>query len=50
MIALDTNILTRLWYGEAEVLRGLATFPESELAIPVVVLEEVLRGRFNADA
>ena len=48
MIALDTNILTRLWYGEAEVLRRLATLSESELSIPVVVLEEVLRGRLNA--
>ena len=48
MIALDTNILTRLWYGEPEVLRRLATFSESELSIPVVVLEEVLRGRLNA--
>jgi tRNA(fMet)-specific endonuclease VapC len=48
MIALDTNILTRLWFGEAEVVRRLAAFHESELAVPVVVLEEILRGRLNA--
>ncbi len=48
MVALDTNILTRFWYGEPDIVRRIAALPASELSVPVVVLEEVLRGRLDA--
>ena len=47
MTALDTDVLTRFLQGDPLIRQKVATVPPSDRAIPVVVVEEVLRGRFN---
>ena len=47
MTALDTDVLTRFLQGDPLIRQRVATVPPSDRAIPVVVVEEVLRGRFN---
>ena len=34
MVALDTNIITRFWYGEPDIVRRIAALPASDLSIP----------------
>jgi tRNA(fMet)-specific endonuclease VapC len=47
LIALDTDVFTDAMYGEPTISARLAAVPISEQSIPVVVLEEVCRGRLN---
>lgn len=47
LFALDTDILTKVLHGDPIVTSLLANIPIAEQAIPVVVLEEMLRGRLN---
>ena len=48
MIALDTDILTLVLYGDAAVTARLNTVPIVEQGVPIVVLDELLRGRLAA--
>ena len=47
MIAFDTDVLTEILLGNAEFLGRVAAIPEREQAVPVVVIEEIMRGRLN---
>ena len=42
-MAVDTNALTRFRYGEPEIVPRLAAISESEWAVPVVALDEIVR-------
>jgi tRNA(fMet)-specific endonuclease VapC len=46
--AIDTDVYTAAMYGKTSVVARLETIPLEDQAIPVVVLEEILRGRLNA--
>jgi tRNA(fMet)-specific endonuclease VapC len=45
--AFDTDILSEILIGNAAYLQRLLAVPEADRAIPVVALEEVLRGRLD---
>ncbi|HLG18172.1 MAG TPA: type II toxin-antitoxin system VapC family toxin [Blastocatellia bacterium] len=47
MIAFDTDVLTELLMGNASLVERAATIPAHEQAVPVIVIEEVMRGRLN---
>ena len=48
MILLDTDSLTLIFHGNANLLRRIATLPDSEVvAISIVTRIETLRGRFE---
>jgi predicted nucleic acid-binding protein len=47
MKAFDTDILTQLLRGNPAFAERAASIPIPEQALPIVVAEEVLRGRFN---
>lgn len=47
MIAFDTDVLTDIGDGVQTVLARLAPPPPASLFVPIVVIEEVLRGRLN---
>lgn len=47
MIALDTNILTELLLGNPLFKSRLLQVPSQDQAIPVIVVEELIRGRLN---
>jgi tRNA(fMet)-specific endonuclease VapC len=47
MGAFDTDVLSEIPVGNAAYLQRLLAIPEAERAIPVVALEEVLRGRLD---
>jgi predicted nucleic acid-binding protein len=48
MKAFDTDVLSELLLGNAAYLQRLNAIPEADRVIPVVALEEVLRGRLDA--
>lgn len=48
MMAFDTDVLTRLLYGDQSLSVRAAQIDAAEQAVPVVVLEEVMRGRLNS--
>ncbi len=48
MIAFDTDILSDILRGDPVLARRAATCPIDEQFVPIVVVEEMLRGRFNA--
>lgn len=47
MIALDTNILTELLLGNPSFKSRLLQVPFRDQAIPIIVVEELIRGRLN---
>ena len=47
MIAFDTDVLTEILLGNSVFVDRAAGIPANEQAIPVVVVEEVIRGRLN---
>lgn len=47
MIAFDTDVLTEVLLGDATYVARAAAIPLHEQAVPVIVLEEILRGRLN---
>ncbi len=47
MIAFDTDVVTLILQGKPEYQQLLNAIPTTGHAIPVVVWEEVIRGRFN---
>ena len=47
MIAFDTDVLTEVLLGNAIYVARAAAIPLHEQAVPVIVIEEVMRGRLN---
>ena len=47
MIAFDTDVLTEVLLGNATYVARTAAIPLHEQAVPVSVIEEVMRGRLN---
>ncbi len=47
MKAFDTDVLTELLMGNAAYAQRAAAIPPSQQAIPVLVAEEMIRGRLN---
>src|SRR5271166_3423978 len=48
MIVFDTDVFTDLLRGVPRVVARAAAIPPADQAIPIVVAEEILRGRLNA--
>lgn len=48
MKAFDTDVLTEILAGNAAFVRRAAAIPEDERNVPVIVVEEILRGRLHA--
>jgi tRNA(fMet)-specific endonuclease VapC len=47
MITYDTDVLTELLYGTEEIVKRAAAIPEAEQTVPIVVIEEIIRGRLD---
>jgi tRNA(fMet)-specific endonuclease VapC len=47
MTAFDTDILTGLLQGDPSLLLRAATIPSIEQTVPIIVVEEILRGRLE---
>jgi predicted nucleic acid-binding protein len=47
MIAFDTDILTEILMGAPEFIACASSIPRHEQAVPVVVIEEIIRGRLQ---
>lgn len=47
MMAFDTNILTEILLGNASLVTRIAAIPVEQQALPIIVVEEIIRGRFN---
>lgn len=47
MIAFDTNVLTEILLGHPLFVARAAALPVSQQAVPVIVIEELMRGRLN---
>ncbi len=47
MKAFDTDILTEILAGNPAYAKRLAGIPPGEQAVPIVVVEELIRGRLN---
>ncbi len=47
MIAFDTDVLTEILLDNREFVDRAARVPQGQQAIPIVVVEEILRGRLN---
>jgi predicted nucleic acid-binding protein len=47
MIAFDSDVLSELFRGSADYIRRAELVPAEQHAIPVVVVEEMLRGRLS---
>ncbi len=48
MIAFDTDVLTEVFLGNARYVDRAAEIPASQQAVPVIVMEEIVRGRLHA--
>lgn len=46
-LAFDTDVLTDILRGDPAVVRRAAAIPAGQQAVPVVVVEEIIRGRLN---
>ena len=47
MIAFDTDVLTEILMGNPVFVARAAVIPRHEQAVPIVVLEEIMRGRLH---
>lgn len=47
MIAFDTNVLTEILAGNGSVVMRAAAIPIQQQTVPVIVIEEIIRGRLN---
>lgn len=47
MKAFDTDILTEILAGNPAYAERLAQVPLAEQAVPLIVVEEIVRGRLN---
>jgi predicted nucleic acid-binding protein len=48
MTAFDTDVLTEILLGTEAYVRRAAAIPLDQQAVPILVVEELLRGRLNA--
>jgi tRNA(fMet)-specific endonuclease VapC len=48
MKAFDTDVLTEILAGQPEYVARAKQIPSGNQAVPIVVIEEMLRGRLNA--
>jgi tRNA(fMet)-specific endonuclease VapC len=48
MIAFDTDVLVEIFLGNQSIVQRAAGIPPEHQGLPIVVIEEVLRGRLNA--
>jgi tRNA(fMet)-specific endonuclease VapC len=48
MIALDADVLTEILAGHAGFVQRAALVPPEEQSVPVIVVEEMIRGRLNS--
>ena len=47
MIAFDTDVLTEILLGNAALVARATAIPMREQAVPVIVIEEIMRGRLS---
>ena len=47
MIAFDTNVLVEILLGSGRCVELASAIPSHEQAVPVIVIEEIVRGRLN---
>ncbi len=47
MIAFDTDVLTGILRNRADFVERAATIAARDQAVPIIVVEEILRGRLN---
>lgn len=47
MIAFDTNVLTEILLGNETCLARAAAVPVQEQSVPIIVIEEIIRGRLT---
>ena len=47
MIAFDNDVTTEILQGNPTFLQRASTIPESDQAVPIIVVEETMRGRLN---
>src|SRR3990170_129054 len=47
MIVFDTDLLTAILLGNPALVERAAAIPVREQAVPVIVIEEIMRGRLN---
>lgn len=48
MIAIDCDVLTLFLLGDAAIVARMNSLPPAQLGVPVIVLEEMVRGRLNS--
>ena len=48
MIAFDTDVLTSILLGHEPTVLRASTIPLAEQFVPIIAIEEILRGRLNA--
>jgi predicted nucleic acid-binding protein len=48
MIAFDADVLTEILAGNAALASRAASIPRHEQGVPIVVIEEIVRGRLNS--
>lgn len=48
MIAFDADVLSDIWAGDPDLSRRAAEIPAHEQSVPIIVVEEMLRGRLNS--
>lgn len=47
MIAFDADVLTEILAGHPGLTQRAALVPAHEQSVPIIVVEEILRGRLN---
>jgi hypothetical protein len=47
MMACDTDVLTEILLGDPAYVDRAATIPSHEQVVPVIVVEEIMRGRLQ---
>ncbi len=47
MIAFDTDVLTAILLGHNDFVQRVIAIPENEQAVPIIVVEEIIRGRLK---
>ncbi len=48
MIAFDTDVLTSILLGHEPTVQRASAIPLAEQFVPIIAIEEILRGRLNA--
>lgn len=48
MIAFDTDVLSSILLGHEPTVQRASAIPLAEQFVPIIAIEEILRGRLNA--